>query len=125
MQEQIKVPKIYTDLLNQVFEVEKKSNQLQETNSISRNVNRIKDIFENDLPFLVNGISAGLIYHNPLGERYDETRTDCEASIAGSSTENLEVVEVIRPIIRLKAGGLNHIVQKAIVVVQAKENQSN
>ena len=27
--------------------------------------------------------ALGLRLHNPLGEAYDETRTDCEASIAG------------------------------------------
>ena len=31
----------------------------------------------------------GLTWHNPIGENFDETRTDCEASIAGESAENL------------------------------------
>ena len=46
MNEQIKVPKIFIDLLDQVFEIERKTDSLTESNSISRNINRFKEIFE-------------------------------------------------------------------------------
>ncbi len=119
-----KLPKeyeVYLNMLNQVFEMEKKLEKIQETNSISRNLTRLKEMFEQNLPF-ENGF--GLVIHNPIGEDYNQTRLDCEANIAGESTENLVIIEVIRPIIRVKQGGLNQIVQKAVVVVQSKNSIS-
>jgi hypothetical protein len=38
---------------------------------------------------------GGLVYHNPIGEPYNETRTDIEASISGNSADNLIITEVI------------------------------
>ncbi len=120
MQEQIRVPKLYLDLVNQIFEIEKKAAQIQESNSIQRNLNKLKEILENDLGGQAGGEPQGFIYYNPLGEDYNETRTDCEASIAGTRTDNLEIIEVIKPIIRYRKGGMNIIVQKAVVVVESK-----
>ena len=120
MQEQIRVPKLYLDLVNQIFEIEKKAAQIQESNSIQRNVNKLKEILENDLGGQSGGEPQGFIYYNPLGEDYNETRTDCEASIAGTRTDNLEIIEVIKPIIRYRKGRMNIIVQKAVVVVESK-----
>jgi hypothetical protein len=108
--------KVLLDLLNQVFEIEKKLERIEESNSISRNVNKLKELFETEL----YPQSGGFTYYNPIGEEYSETRTDCDASIAGESTENLVIIEVIKPIIRLKQGGFNQIVQKAVVVVQSQ-----
>ena len=105
--------KVYLDMLNQVFEIDKKAERLEEHNSISRNVNKLKEMFETEL--FPNG--SGLTYYNPIGEPYNETRTDCEASIAGESTDDLVITEVIKPIIRMKSGGFNQIVQKAVVIV--------
>ncbi|MCK9280218.1 MAG: hypothetical protein M0P71_06335 [Melioribacteraceae bacterium] len=105
------------DTLNQIFEIERKLAKIPESNSISRNLNKLKYIFENQLL----GEENGLVYHNPINEKFDETRIDCEATIAGESTENLIITEVIKPIIRLKTSdGLNQIIQKAIVVVQSQ-----
>jgi TolA-binding protein len=123
MQEQIKVPKYFLDLINQIFEIEKKLSNIQETNSIQRNLNKLKDLLENEIS-TQSGEQGGFIYHNPIGEVYNETRTDCEASIAGSSTDNLFITEVIKPIIRYKKGGLNIIVQKAVVVAESKTVKS-
>ena len=64
---------------------------------------------------------GGLIYQNPIGEKFNETRTDLEASIAGNSAENLVVTEVIKPIIRLRTNtGVTTIVRKGVVVVESK-----
>jgi hypothetical protein len=80
----------------------------------------MKDAFE----------ELGLFYEDPMGQSYKETRTDLEATISGQGTENLEVVEVIKPIIRVsrlvnsqETGGaraLSRIAQKGIVVVESK-----
>lgn len=126
MQEQTKVEQKFLDLINQVFEIEKKSSQMQEQNSISRNVNRIRELIENEFFSHVNQEhTVGFIYHNPIGESYNETRTDCEASISGTSTDNLEIIEVIKPIIFLKQGGIKRMVQKAVVVAQSKNFTPN
>lgn len=115
MQENIQLPQAYKDLVNQVFEIEKKVSLLQENNSISRNITRLKNLLENDLlP------TASILYHNPIGEPYNETRTDCDASISGTSTEDLTIIEVIKPIIRVQVEGHTFIVQKALVVVASK-----
>jgi hypothetical protein len=123
MQDQIKVPKVYLDMINQIFEMEKKISLLNEPNSLQRNINKLKELFENDLGGGPNNESIGFIYHSPLGEHYNETRTDCDASIAGTSTENLVIIEVIKPIIRYKKGGVNILVQKAVVVAESNKTE--
>jgi len=113
----VTVPKHYLFMLNQIFELEQKVAKLQESNSLQRNIDRLKNYFEIEI-----AEGQGLIYQNPIGEPYDVTRTDCEASIAGTSTENLEIIEVLKPIIYVKFGNSNIIVQKAIVIVQSKNS---
>lgn len=112
----IKYPKHLLVILNQVFEIESKLRKIQESNSIQRNVDRLKDFFATEA--LSDG--QGLVYHNPIGESYDETRTDCDASISGASHENLEIIEVLKPIIYVKYGDRQIVIQKAIVIVQSK-----
>lgn len=122
MQDQIKISQNVLDLINQVFEIEKKASAIQEQNSIKRNINKIKDLIEHEIfNHDSQQNSIGFIYHNPLGEPYNETRTDCEASISGTSIDNLEVIEVIKPIIFLKHGGIKKMVQKAVIVAQTKK----
>ena len=112
----LKYPKNYLTILNQIFEIENKLQKVQEQNSIQRNIDRLKDFFVNEA--LSDG--QGLSYYNPLGESYDETRVDCEASISGTSHENLEIIEVLKPIIYAQVGNIKMVVQKAIVIVQSK-----
>lgn len=121
-QEQIKPKKWCLDLINQIFEIEKKIGSVKEQNSINRNINKLKDILENEM-FDQDGIGevAGLVYHNPIGEDYNETRTDCEASIAGTSTNNLIITEVIKPIVRFRKGIINQIVQKGVVIAESQK----
>jgi hypothetical protein len=117
----IKVPQSYLDLINQVFEIEKKAANLTNENSIQRNINKIKTLIESDL---FKGNEAGFSYHNPIGEKYSETRTDCEATISGDDFNNLEIIEVIKPIIfcSIRTGDQlkKTIVQPAVVVVKSK-----
>jgi hypothetical protein len=113
------VPSKILDLVNQVFDIEKKASRIDEENSIERSVNNIKDIFENELLK-----DAKITYENPIGEEYDETRTDCEASIAGESSSNLIITEVIKPIIHIRKGGVNKIEQKGVVIVESQDNKS-
>jgi hypothetical protein len=116
MNNTISIPQKYVEILDHVFEIEKKLDSISAPNSIGRNVNRIKECFEYLMP------DSGLIYQNPLGEHFNETRTDLEASIAGNSTDNLVVTEVIKPIIRLRTNsGVTTIVRKGVVVVESKK----
>lgn len=90
-------------IINQVFDIERKSAQ---NTAILRHIERIRNTFE----------EMGYQIHNPSGEPYSETRTDCEASIAGSKVENLVVAEVIKPIVRRQGV----IIQKGVVIVESK-----
>jgi hypothetical protein len=114
MNEQLKIPKFYFDILDQIFEIERKLEFLRESNSVNRNISRLKEIFEQ------LETDSGLVYHNPIGEPYNETRTDIEASIAGNSADNLFITEVIKPIIRYRKGGITLIARKGIVVAESK-----
>jgi len=120
----VRVPQQYLDLLNQVFDIEKKATQIKEEHSILRNINKLRDLIENELFKGTEG-TIGLSYYNPIGENYSDTRTDCEASIAGTSTDNLEIVEVNKPIIFYsyleEDKVMKIIVQKAVVVAKSKE----
>lgn len=129
MEQQIfKIPKEYQFLINQIFEIENKVKDIQETNSIQRNIDKLKTFFEFD--FLKD--NCGFVYHNPLGETWDESNKSCEANITGTGTENLVIIEVIRPIIFYKYKSIDpltsqevvktFIVQKGVVIVQSKNN---
>ena len=97
-------------ILNQLFEMEQKTARLDDGGLLARNVQRIKDKYAD----------MGLVYENPVGEPFDETRTDCEAHIAGTSTENLVIKEVIKPIIRFRSGPITRLAQRAVVVVESE-----
>lgn len=121
----LKTLKPHLFLLNQIFEVEQKLSKIDKQNSISRNLDRLKqhfetDAFEENIEFQAFKIT-GLFYRNPIGESYNETRLDCEATIAGVGHENLKIVDVIRPIIYAKAGNTQLVVQKAIVIVESEK----
>ena len=121
MEHNFKQYKPFFEILDQVFEIERKSDMISDNHSLARNINKIKDIFENNLISSLSGQDAGLLYHNPIGEVYNETRLDVEASIAGDSAENLVIIEVIKPIIRYKSGASSVIARKGVVVVETKK----
>jgi len=134
----IQVPKIILTLVNQLYELEQKIKRQGDTNNLLRNVNKMKDAFaEEGLPVGAgNGqLQMCLIYEDPMGQPFKETRTDLEATISGAGTDNLVVVEVIKPIIRSvlrdSSGELSdkdraqytQVIQKGIVIVETqKEN---
>jgi hypothetical protein len=120
----VKAPQAYLDFINQIFEIEKKACNLKEENSIQRNINKMRGIMEEE--FFKDSSTIGLTYHNPLGEDYTDTRTDCEATISGTGFENLEIIEVIKPIIYYSYLDIDKviklIVQPALVIVQSKNS---
>jgi hypothetical protein len=103
--------RLLTTVLNQMFEIEKKLSLHGDPNNLGRNINRTKDAIE----------EMGFFYEDPMGQHYQETRTDVEATISGKGTEHLKVVEVIKPIIRFRFGprDLSRVIQKGVVVVES------
>lgn len=127
------IPKSVLTVLNQLYQIEQKLTKLPEASDLRRNIDRMKGAFaEEGLPIHDAGgrpCCVGLTYDDPMGQPFKETRTDLDATIAGTGTDNLEVVEVIKPIIRVtvKGGedGFSRIVQKGIVIVKSREERKN
>jgi hypothetical protein len=96
-------------MANLVFELEKK---LDDNNSpgIKRNVQRMKDVLD----------EAGILLMNPLGEPYEETRTDLEANIASDGSGRLFILDVIKPVLYSQAGTGRALLQKGVVIVGTK-----
>ena len=95
------------NIINQVFEMEKKL-AAGGAPSFQRNLDRIKAELS----------EMGYDFHNPVHEKWDETRTDCEANVSGTLKNKMVITEVIKPVVHQKEGGTKKIIQKAIVVVE-------
>ena len=124
----IPIPKSVLTVLNQLYEMEQKLARHGDPANLGRNVGKMKDaLAEEGLPATdATGAPAPirLVYENPMGQPFQETRTDLEATIAGPGTDDLVVVEVIKPIIRAVApDGFSPIVQAGVVVVESRKGQ--
>ena len=108
------VPKWILAVLNNLFEIEKKIGVSSEQSNLKRNVERMKELFADQ----------NIFFENPMGERFSETRTDLEATITGTGTNDLRVTDVIKQIIRVGSKALSRVVQKGIVVVESTQNKS-
>jgi hypothetical protein len=106
----VQIPKYIFVFVNNLFEIEKKLALTGDAGNFSRNVVKMREALEEN----------GVTYENPQGQPFNETRADLEASISGAGTENLFVVEVIKPIIRAGASGISTVIQKGIVIVESK-----
>ena len=106
----ISVPKDTISIINNLFEIEKKISIHGDVGNLLRNVIKIKEIVE----------AQGLTYEDPQGQEFNHTRSDLDATISGEGTENLFVVDVIKPIIRVSLSGISQVVQKGIVVVESR-----
>ncbi|MBT7066033.1 MAG: hypothetical protein HN742_04145 [Lentisphaerae bacterium] len=106
------VPKWVLTLLNQLFEIEEKltAGENSDPSNCLRNVGKIKDALE----------EQGLFYEDPTGQPFNETRTDLEATISGTGTDNLRVVEVMKPIIREGTRDQSRVFQRGIVLVESE-----
>ena len=106
----LEVPKWASNLLNQLYEIERKLLLHGDSGNALRNVAKMKTSLE----------EKGFFYEDPMGQSFKETRTDLEATISGEGTENLHVVEVIKPILRYGTRDLSTVFQKGIVVVESQ-----
>lgn len=122
------IPKSVLTVLNQLYQMERKLTKWPEASDLCRNIDRMKDAFaEEGLPIHdTDGrpCCVGLTYEDPMGQLFKETRTDLDATIAGKGTDDLVVVEVIKPVIRITVKGgeaaFSRIVQKGIVIVESR-----
>ena len=95
-------------IINQLSEIKQKIVAENLEKKFERNFNRIFSTLEDD----------GFIIQYPLGEKYNETRTDCEASIVGEASENMLITQVLKPLIYKKSNDEISLIQKAIVIVE-------
>ncbi len=127
------IPKSILTVLNQLYAIEQNLAKHGDVGGIGRNIEKMKDSLAEDgllVPDAEGGqMRIGLVYEDPMGQPCKDTRTDLAANIAGTGTENLVVVDVIKPIIR--AALLDHergpswVVQKGIVTVESRKEPQN
>lgn len=108
-------PKWALTLMNQLFEIEKKlsATDKSDPSNCLRNVTKIKEALQ----------EQGIFYEDPIGQSFKDTRTDLDATISGEGTENLKVVEVIKPIIREGSSEYSRVTQKGIVIVESQPTE--
>ena len=99
-----------TQIINQLFEIQNKLQEQGILTTFERNFNRLTSIFEED----------GYIIQNPTNELYNESRTDCEASIVGTIGTNMKITKTLKPIIYQQNDGALQLIQKAVVIVENK-----
>jgi hypothetical protein len=109
----IEIPKFVLQVLNNLCDIERKLSIHGDPGNAKRNVERIRETFEDERVF----------YEDPMGQSFSETRTDLEATITGEGSDNLKVVEVIKPIIRVGERNFSRVVQKGIVIVQSETGE--
>ena len=97
--------KTVIELLNQIFEIEKKKQQ-HDFDRIDRNIERLKWLLEQE----------GYSYKDPTGEAYNETRIDCQATIL-SEAEPQIIRDTVKPIIYQTIDGQTAIIQQARVII--------
>jgi sugar-specific transcriptional regulator TrmB len=113
------IPGWVLKIMNNLYEIDRKLALHGDTGNTVRNVEKIKDAIGD---FLGNN-EFEIFYEDPMGQMFKETRTDLDATITGNSSENLYVVEVIKPIIRIRSPIVSQVIQKGTVVVASKNNE--
>lgn len=101
---------VQIQLINQFFEIEQKIAKDPIATKLERNLNRLHHIWE----------SEGYKIVNPIGEKYNDTRTDCEASIVGHEGKNMMITQVVKPIVYSTINGKLTLLQKGIVIAENK-----
>lgn len=116
------IPVFVLKIMNNLYEIDRKLALHGDAGSASRNVQKIKDACA-DCSMYLSDNNYEIFYEDPMGQLFKETRTDLDAAITGNSTEDLYVVEVIKPIIRVGSSEHSQVIQKGSVVVASKNNE--
>jgi len=96
-------------MANLVFELDKKVVSRDANPSVARIYDRMKAVVE----------EAGIFIYDPSGEKYSETRTDVSANISGTSTSNLVITDVIKPVLYATAEGKRSLLRKEVVIADS------
>ncbi|CAN5289362.1 hypothetical protein BH10PLA2_BH10PLA2_35030 [soil metagenome] len=124
MELRVDIPKALLVVLNQLYDMEQKLKRVNDSNGLTRNIGKMKDAFAEEGLALPGGSRIRLMYEDPLGKPFNETRTDLEMTIAGPGADDLVVVEVIKPIIRASLKeGISFVVQKGVVIAESQTRQ--
>jgi hypothetical protein len=113
------IPGWVLKIMNNLYEIDRKLALHGDAGNTVRNVEKIKDAIGD---FLGDN-EFEIFYEDPMGQMFKETRTDLDATITGNSSEDLYVVEVIKPIIRIRSPLVSQVIQKGTVVVASKNNE--
>jgi hypothetical protein len=105
-------------VMNNLYEIDRKLALHGDGGHVMRNVEKIKDA-------LSDHINYEIFYEDPMGQMFKETRSDLDVTITGNSSEDLYVVEVIKPIIRIviASSKYSQVIQKGSVVVASKNDE--
>src|ERR1700753_3344512 len=96
-------------MANAIFELETKLRD-NESPGVKRAVARMKDVLD----------EAGVLLLNPLGEAYQETRTDLEANLTSPARGTLYIIDVIKPVLYFRGPQGQQLLQKGVVIVGSK-----
>lgn len=99
--------KLTLALINQLFEIERKL-AAKQVDVVDRNLERIKHDLDG------NGIKV----IDPTGEKYEDTRTDCQANIVGELGKNMVITRTMKPIIIVNGPNGMELVQRGTVIVE-------
>lgn len=107
--------------LNTLYSMRRKLRRVSDGDALARSISVLEQLFREEWCNQSIGFSA----HDPTGEVYSETRSDCDASIAGESAEHLVIVETLKPILHLLDKSTqperSFVIQKGSVVVRSKD----
>ena len=122
------IPKFILSILNQLYDIENKIKKDGDPSKIQRNLDKILNVLNTEAGIYDPSMKkVTFAYEDPMGQDFTETRTDLEATISGVGTDELKVVEVVKPIIRVVfadgVGEYSRIVQKGIVVVESQKKE--
>ena len=94
------------NIINQLFEIEKKSKD-QKIEIFERNFDRIHHELE----------EMGFVINNPIGKIYDFRDTSLEANLVGNSNNPI-ITKVLKPAVFQKDGNEMLLLQRGVVIAE-------
>lgn len=93
-------------LVNQLHEIKKHAGR-ENLQPVLRACSRVNNYLEEE----------GIIVHDPTGEAYETSRTDCEANLMVDNIGSMVISESIKPAVYAVKDGNRNIIQRAVVIV--------
>jgi len=112
-------------ILNQTYALKRRLRNCQLPPGTLRPLERIEEHLEHNLRLSDLPAGSGLTIDDPLGQKYDERRSDLEAEVISDGDGPPIVVDVLKPIIRLSRGGQTDIIQRGVVTVSHRKAEEN